>query len=173
MITVHERRRSTLHGAGARAEVLYGGPGDVRVQLTTDIQLADATRPDADRRTTAAAAGLLCAAVAQARRRRARVVRTVLDASAPSGAALLAALRAQVGTDIADIAMRRAGSSVLVTIDLLPAPARGGGMPVVVTGASGALPAGGSPGRPRREGRPPARAGHAPQAAARALRSTP
>lgn len=129
MITVHEPERSTLHDGGATVEVLYAGPDDVRVELVTDP-----ARP-----TPHVGARLLCAAVAQARARHARLVHTVLDASAPSGAAYLAALRDRLGADVADISMRRAGSSVMVTLDLLPARPR---RPLTVTGtAPGRVPA--------------------------------
>ncbi|WP_298460907.1 hypothetical protein [uncultured Cellulomonas sp.] len=155
MFTVHERERSTLHDTGTAVQVVYGDPDDIRIELTGDP----------DRRIATVAADLLCAAVAQARRRNARQVRTVLDASAPSGAVYLAALRDRIGTDIADIAMRRAGSSVLVTLTLLPLP-RVARTPVV-PGAASAHAA------RRAGGRPHARPGVVRHAAPRALGRIP
>jgi hypothetical protein len=110
MSTTEEAQRSVLRAGGATVEVLYEGPDDARLLLTSD----DATHG------APAGARLLCRAVHQARTRHTRRVRTVLDASAPAGAHYLAALRTRIGDDVAGIAMRRAGSSVLVTLDLMP-----------------------------------------------------
>ncbi len=103
-----DARRAVLHGPGAAVEVRYDGTEHADVRVTT--------RDDAGR----SAGRLLCRAVRQARGRRTRTVSTVVDASAPSGGALLEVLRGRVGDDVAGIAMRRAGSSVLVTLELLP-----------------------------------------------------
>jgi hypothetical protein len=103
--------RAVLRARGTTVEVHYGDPDDVFLQVTT--QASDA----------AAGAGLLCAAVTQARARRTRQLRTVLDASSPACWTYLEALRTRVGEEVESIALRRAGSSVLVTLHLVPPPA--------------------------------------------------
>jgi hypothetical protein len=119
--------RSFLYAGSTTVELQYGDPDDVLLQLTTDGADSDAARD--------AGAGLLCTAVAQARARHTRRLRTVLDASSPSGSTYLEALRARVGDDVASIALRRAGSSVMVTLDLVPPrAARAGGRPGVGPG---------------------------------------
>jgi hypothetical protein len=98
------------------------GPDDgatLEVEYTRDGAVLRVTSGPDD---TDAGARLLCAAVAHVRRRHARRAHTALDLSTPAGGAYLAALRSRVGTDVNAIAMRRAGSSVMVTLDLLPAP---------------------------------------------------
>ncbi len=99
-------------GAGASLEVEYVAD-DVTLRLTPD--------PD----DVHAAARLLCAAVQHVRRRQARRVHTAFDLTGPSGGALVAALQDRVGIDVEQIVMRRAGSSVMVTADLLPTPVDG------------------------------------------------
>jgi hypothetical protein len=75
-----------------------------------------------------ASARLLCAAVQHVRRRRhARRVHTAVDTAGPAGGLLLAALRSRVGIDVDEIVLRRAGSTVMVTAELLPV----GGGPAV------------------------------------------
>jgi hypothetical protein len=120
--------RSFLYAGSTTVEVEYGDPDDVLLQVTSEGSDTDAH----------AGAGLLGTAVAQARSRHTRRVRTVLDASSPACWTYLEALRARVGDDVATIALRRAGSSVLVTLDLMPPRAsRVAGRP-----AAGVAPAG-------------------------------
>jgi hypothetical protein len=68
----------------------------------------------------AVGAGLMCAAVTRARAHHARRVDAALDAVSPACGVVLEALRARIGTDVRGLGLRRAGSSVMVTVDLLP-----------------------------------------------------
>lgn len=98
----------TTAGPGASLEVEY------RDDVATLRLVPDSDDVDASAR-------LLCAAVQHVRRRRhARRVLTAVDAAGPAGGTLLAALRSRVGTDVGEIALRRAGSTVMVTVELLP-----------------------------------------------------
>ena len=103
--------RTVLRASGTTVALQYGDPDDVLLEVTTPFD-----DPDAGAR-------LLCTAVSQARSRRTRQLRTVLDASSPACWTYLEALRTRVGDDVESIALRRAGSSVLVTLHLVPPPA--------------------------------------------------
>lgn len=69
-----------------------------------------------------AGARLLRDALGRARARRVRHVYTALDPSVPASGVVLDALRADVGTAVEDIAMRRAGSTVLLDVVLVAQP---------------------------------------------------
>jgi hypothetical protein len=98
----------TEHGSAVEVQYLDGGEVNLRI-------LAQPDRLD-----TEAGAELLARAVSHVRRRRTRVVRTAVDASMPAAGAILDALRSRVGDDVGEIALRRAGASVMVTLHLLP-----------------------------------------------------
>jgi len=100
---------------GAIVEVTDDDLDDTRVHLTVESPSARPT----------AVAAVLCEAVRQAHARRRGHVRMALDAGAPSSGVVLEALRGRIGADVGSIALRRAGSSVMVTLDLLPAPRPG------------------------------------------------
>jgi hypothetical protein len=74
---------------------------------------------------SAEAGRLVREAVHQARLRHASHIEGGLDASGPTCGAVLEALHRSIGDDLESIAMRRAGSSVLVELDLRPLPADG------------------------------------------------
>jgi hypothetical protein len=120
-----------LTDRGSAVEVRYLDGDEVALRILTQGDV----HPDAG-------ADLLVRAVSHVRRGRTRVVRTAVDASGPSAGAMLDALRDRVGADVGEITLRRAGSSVMVTLHLLPArPARRVPPPVpgrdVRTGAPG------------------------------------
>ena len=71
---------------------------------------------------TVEAARLACEAVHQARVRHAHRVVVALEVATPACTVILEALRRREGNDVARIAMRRAGSTVMVTLDLRPWP---------------------------------------------------
>ena len=71
---------------------------------------------------SAEAARLACEAIHQARLRHANRIEGALDASSPECGAILEALHREIGHDLTSIAMRRAGASVMVTLDTLPVP---------------------------------------------------
>jgi hypothetical protein len=113
--------RDVLTGHGSAVEVRYLEGDEVTLRMLTPTDEVD-TDTEAD---------LLAQAVSHVRSRRTRVVRTALDTSTPTAVAVLDALRSRVGADIDEIALRRAGSSVMVTLRLLPVqPARRPARPV-------------------------------------------
>lgn len=65
---------------------------------------------------------LLDAAVRQARARGTHRLRAVVEAADPGTSRVVEALHARVGDSVESIALRRAGSSVVVTLELLPLP---------------------------------------------------
>ncbi|MDT0167272.1 hypothetical protein Q9R32_17090 [Actinotalea sp. AC32] len=100
---------TVMHADGATVEIQY-------VDDVALVQIDSAATGASARR----AGDLACAALREARRHRARYVRTALQMSRPSCAIVLDALRRRVGTDASDVELRRAGSSVMVTVPLLP-----------------------------------------------------
>jgi hypothetical protein len=111
--TRHDAVRDVLTEHGSAVEVRYLDDGEVTLRILTPQEDLD----------TGDGAVLLARAVSQARHQRMRVVRTALDVSTPTAVEVLDALRSRVGDDIDEIALRRAGSSVMVTLRLLPLPA--------------------------------------------------
>ena len=111
----HRSDHRAVDGAALELEV---ADGEATLRLATGPADVDVL----------AGAALLREAVGDARRRHAGRVHTVLDCSTATGGVLLEALHARLGSDVERIALRRAGSSVLVTLTLRPpAPARGQG----------------------------------------------
>lgn len=94
------------------------------IEMTFPDRDTAVVRLDADPAGTGArAAGLLmCEAITEARRRRARYLRTVLELARPLSGIVLDAVRNRIGHDAQAIDLRRAGSSVIVTVDLGPLP---------------------------------------------------
>jgi hypothetical protein len=90
---------------------------------------------------------LVCQAVHEARLRNEYHVEFALNASAPACGAILEALHAETGNDVESIEMRRAGSSVMVSLELTPLPTAPR-LPV-----ADAPPHPLTPGRARRSGR--------------------
>lgn len=95
---------------GARLEIDYAADGVAQVHITPAP-----AGPGAHR-----VGDLACAALREARSHRARSVRTALQLATPSSASVLDALQHRVGTEAAAVELRRAGSSVMVTVPLLP-----------------------------------------------------
>ena len=114
MSTADRTVRSVLTSQDGAVEILRSDPDHVSVRLLV---------PGPGERDVLAASRLLCGAVADQRAHYARHVQTSVDGGAPSGGIYLQALRARIGTDVRSITMRRAGSSVMVDLHLMP-PAR-------------------------------------------------
>jgi hypothetical protein len=104
---------TVLESGETTVVVEYGADGHARLAVTSVSY----------RRGSAEAGRLACEAVHQARLRHAEHVEGALDASSPACGAILEALHRRIGSDVQSIAMRRAGSSVLVTLEMQPAPA--------------------------------------------------
>lgn len=81
-------------------------------------------------RGSAEAGRLACEAIHQARLRSAARIEGALDASSSTCGAILEALHGEIGHDLESIIMRRAGSSVMVTLDTRPAMATSTPTPV-------------------------------------------
>jgi hypothetical protein len=93
----------------AALEVTHDGDADVLV-LSTGPEAASVH----------AGAQLVRQAVAQARASHTRHVITRLEASTPGTGVLLAEVRAAVSPDVERVVLRRAGSTVVVDLELLP-----------------------------------------------------
>ena len=113
MSTADEAVRSVLTSRDGSVEILRSDRDHVRIQLLPEFAVHDVL----------AGSRLLCDVVAYQRARHARHVQTAVDGSAPSGGIYLEALRARIGTDVQSLTVRRAGSSVMVDLHLIP-PAR-------------------------------------------------
>lgn len=105
-----ERERTVLRVGTSEVELDYADPDHVRMLVTTQP-----VGPGAY-----AGAALVCEAVSQAREHHARHLDATLDGSSPACGIVLDALHARIGYEVGGIAMHRAGSSVLVGVDLLP-----------------------------------------------------
>jgi hypothetical protein len=98
-----------LKTEGTVLDVQYGPAEDeARLQLWMERSAARA------------GAGLVGEAVHRARLHHARHVLMALDASLPSCGLVLDVLRGQMGGDVENLSMRRAGSSVMVDVELRP-----------------------------------------------------
>src|SRR4051812_35431237 len=109
MSTVHDDIRSVLTSTDGAVEILRADRDHV------DVQLVPGRVRDASARSR-----LLGLAVTHQRARDARHLQTAVDGGAPSCGPILEALRARIGTDVRSITMRRAGSSVMVDLHLMP-----------------------------------------------------
>jgi len=115
MALSHPPEHTELRGRDAAVDISYGHPdhpdhADVRIRMDGEPGAA----PEAAR--------LACEAVHQARLRDVGRVVTALDVASPACGVILDALRRRRGNDLDAIRMRRAGSSVIVTLDLRPWP---------------------------------------------------
>jgi hypothetical protein len=140
MPPTHPHERTELRGRDAAVDISYCDPARADVRIWMDGEPGAA--PEAAR--------LACEAVHQARVRDALRVETALDVASPACGLILDALRRRRGNDLDGIRMRRAGSSVMVTLDLRPWPTlarmpvdRGTGL--VPTQPAGSRPATGVP----------------------------
>jgi hypothetical protein len=110
MTTMTSERNPVFEAKGAVVEMRYEDHDDVSVLLRSDPAGAGAR----------SGARLVGDAVSHARANHARRVLTTLDASRPSSGFVLDELRKRVGRDVGTLALRRAGASILVTVDLAP-----------------------------------------------------
>lgn len=126
---------TVLESEGTKVVVEYGADGHARLDVTASGY----------RRGSVEAGRLACEAIHQARLRHADRVDGALDASSPTCGAILEALHREIGHDVASIAMRRAGSSVMVSVAMQPdstGPAGVGPSSLVPTQPGPASPAG-------------------------------
>jgi hypothetical protein len=114
MSTVDRTVRSILTSQDGAVEILRSDRDHVSVHLVVSDQAVRDAHADSR---------LLCGAIAHQRARHARHVQTAVHTAEPSGGIHLQALRARIGTDVRSITLRRAGSSVMVDLQLMP-PAR-------------------------------------------------
>ena len=101
-----------LRGRDAAVTITYDRPDHADIRVWTDGEPGAA--PEAAR--------LACEAIHQARVRDALRVETALDASTEICGVVLEALRRRRGNDLDGFTMRRAGTSVMVTLVLRPWP---------------------------------------------------
>jgi hypothetical protein len=111
MSAVDRTVRSVLTSQEGAVEILRSDLDHVNVRLLVSESAV---------RDVHAGSRLLCGAVTHERARHARHVQTAVDGTEPSGGIHLEALRARIGTDVRSITMRRAGSSVMVDLHLMP-----------------------------------------------------
>lgn len=112
MVATQLVEHTVLESDETKVVVEYGDDGHARLDVTANGY----------RGGSAEAGRLACLAVHQARLRHADRIEGALDASSPACGAILEALHRQIGDDLESIAMRRAGSSVMVTLRMHPAP---------------------------------------------------
>jgi len=112
MITKSLPEHTMLESEEARILIEYDDHGHARL----DVLAKRYGRGSAD------AGRLACEAVHQARLRHAASIEGALDASSPLCGAILEALHREIGHDLESIAMRRAGSSVMVTLEMHAGP---------------------------------------------------
>ena len=110
MVTTPFGEHTVLESEQTRIVVEYDAVGHARLEVTASGY----------RGGSAEAARLACAAVHEARLHHAGRIDGALDASRPACGAILEALHEQVGHDLDSIAMRRAGSTVIVTLETHP-----------------------------------------------------
>ena len=110
MTTTAISEHTVLRSGETTIVVEYGADGHARLDVTANRYgpgSADVGR-------------LACEAIHQARLRNADRVDGALDAASPTCGAILEALHREVGHDLDSIAMRRAGSSVMVVLEMHP-----------------------------------------------------
>lgn len=112
MVQALQTERTVLRSHDATVVVQYVDPDHAR--LTVDTQRYGIGAREAAR--------LVCEAVYQARARHVHHVETALDASAPSCCIILEALRNRSANDLDGMELRRAGASVMVSLDVRPWP---------------------------------------------------
>lgn len=107
-----QAERTVLRSREATVEVQYVDPDHARLMVDTQRYGPGARE----------AARLVCEAVYQARARHVHHLETALDAAAPACCLILEALRTRAGNDLEGMELRRAGSSVMVSLDVRPWP---------------------------------------------------
>jgi hypothetical protein len=112
MVQAHPAERTVLRSLGATVVVQYVDPDHARLTVDTD-RYGPGARD---------AAGLVCEAIHEARARHVHHVDTALEAAAPACSVILDALRTRSGNDLDGMDLRRAGASVMVSIDVRPWP---------------------------------------------------
>lgn len=100
--------------------MMSDGPAHVTVAWDGADRASMSVQADPGRGGAHAAASLACRALSTLRHLSRRHVVTALDASTPAAGVVLSALHARVGADVENLETHRAGSSVIVTIDLRP-----------------------------------------------------
>ncbi len=101
---------TVLESDETRIVVEYDAAGHARLEVTANGY----------RGGSAEAGRLACVAVHEARLHHADRIDGALDASSPACGAILEALHGQIGDDLDSIVMRRAGSTVMVTLETHP-----------------------------------------------------
>ena len=112
MAHAQQAERTVLRSREATVEVHYVDPDHARLMVDTQRYGPGARE----------AARLVCEAVYQARARHVHHVETALDAAAPACCIILEALRNRAGNDLESMELRRAGASVMVSLDVRPWP---------------------------------------------------
>ncbi len=113
MVATPFSEHTVIESRATRIVVEYDVAGHARLEVTAH-----------DHHGGSAEAGrLACEAIHQARLHHTDRVDGALDASTPACGAILEALHRQIGTDLDSIVTRRAGSSVMVTLQVHPASA--------------------------------------------------
>jgi hypothetical protein len=112
MIHAPQTDHTVLHSRGATVDVQYVDLDHARLTVDTARYGPDARE----------AARLVCEAVCQVRARHVHHLETALEAAAPACCIILEALRDREGNDIEGMELRRAGSSVMVSLDVRPWP---------------------------------------------------
>ena len=112
MVLTPPAERTVLRSREAHVVVEYDDSENVRLSLVADGYDSGA----------ADLAQLVCEAVYQARMRHTPRVGVALHIASPACSVVIEALRRRTGNDIERLVMRRAGSSVMVTLVLRPWP---------------------------------------------------
>ena len=112
MTKAPQAERTVLRSRDATVEVQYVDPDHARLMVDTQRYGPGARE----------AARLVCEAVYQARTRHVHHVETALDAAAPACCLILEALRSRSANDLEGMELRRAGASVMVSLDVRPWP---------------------------------------------------
>jgi hypothetical protein len=112
MVTRTSAEHTLLESEETRILIEYGDDGHARL----DVMAKQYGRG------SAAAGRLAREAIHQARLRHADSIEGALDASSPMCGAILEALHREIGHDLESIAMRRAGASVMVTLEMRATP---------------------------------------------------
>jgi hypothetical protein len=112
MVQAPQAERTVLRSREATVVVQYVDLDHARLEVDTQRYGPGARE----------AARLVCEAVYQARARHVHHVETALDAAAPACCIILEALRNRSGNDLEGMELRRAGASVMVSLDVRPWP---------------------------------------------------
>jgi hypothetical protein len=108
MVQAPHEEPTVLSSGGATVVLQYVDPDHARLTVETE-RFGQGGRE---------AGRLVCEAVHQARGRRVHHVETALEAAAPASCMVLEALQTGSGDDVEAIDLRRAGASVMVSLDV-------------------------------------------------------